>query len=86
MEKDIHWTRKRQYKNLKLIADTCGIESILTSDVSRQTFAIQSIMQNVPLNTISSILGHSSLKTTQMYLKSLPTSVLDEFNEKIIGN
>ena len=29
-------------------------------------------------------LGHLSLKTTEIYLKSLPTSILDDYNEKIM--
>lgn len=84
IEKDIHWARKRYNKKLKLIAIECGIEKNLTSYVSRHSFATQAMMQDVPLNAISSMLGHSSLKTTQVYLKSLPSSILDEYNEKII--
>ncbi len=29
------------------------------------------------------MLGHSSLKTTEIYLESLPTDILDSFNENI---
>ncbi|MBK8875505.1 MAG: hypothetical protein IPN13_16950 [Bacteroidetes bacterium] len=43
------------------------------------------MLQEVPVNAISSMLGHSSLKTTQVYLKSLPSNILDDYNEKIIG-
>lgn len=84
-EKDILWARKRYNKKLKLLAEECGIEKNLTSYVSRHSFATQAMLQEVPLNAISTMLGHTSLKTTQVYLKSLPSTILDDYNKKIIG-
>jgi integrase/recombinase XerD len=81
--KDIQWARKRYNKKLKEIADLCGIEQNLTSYVSRHSFATQAMLKHVPINAISTMLGHSSLKTTEVYLKSLPTNILDEYNEQI---
>ncbi len=43
------------------------------------------MMKDVPINAISSMLGHSSLKTTQIYLKSLPNNIVDDYNDKIMG-
>ncbi len=85
IEKDIHWARKRYNNKLKMLAEECGIDKNLTSYVSRHSFATQAMLQEVPVNAISSMLGHSSLKTTQVYLKSLPSNILDDYNEKIIG-
>lgn len=82
--KDIQWARKRYNKKLKLIAKECGIDKNLTSYVSRHSFATQAMLQQVPLNAISSMLGHSSLKTTEIYLKSLPSNILDDYNSKIV--
>lgn len=82
--KDIQWARKRYNKKLKTLAGLCGIETNLTSYVSRHSFATQAMLQEVPLNAISSMLGHSSLKTTEVYLKSLPSSILDDYNAKIM--
>ena len=82
--KDIQWARKRYNKKLKLLAELCGIDRNLTSYVSRHSFATQAMLQQVPLNAISSMLGHSSLKTTEVYLKSLPTSILDDYNARIL--
>lgn len=82
--KDIMWARKCYNKRLKTLAAFCGIEQNLTSYVSRHSFATQAMLQQVPLNAISAMLGHSSLKTTEIYLKSLPTSILDDYNEKIM--
>jgi integrase len=83
-DKDIQWSRKRYNKKLKMLATLCGIEQNLTSYVSRHSFATQAMLQQVPLNAISTMLGHSSLKTTEIYLKSLSTSILDDYNAKIL--
>lgn len=63
-EKDILSARKRYNKKLKTLAALCGIDSNLTSYVSRHSFATQAMHKAIPLNAISSMLGHSSLKTT----------------------
>lgn len=82
--KDIKWARKRYNTKLDGIANLCGIEQKLTSYVSRHSFATQAMLQQVPVNAISTMLGHSSLKTTEVYLKSLPNSILDEYNTRIL--
>jgi integrase/recombinase XerD len=82
--KDIEWARKQYNKKLKALADLCGIDKNLTSYVSRHSFATQAMLQQVPLNAISTMLGHSSLKTTEVYLKSLPANMLDDYNAKIM--
>jgi len=84
-ERDVQWARKRYNKKLKDLAELCGIESNLTSYVSRHSFATQAMLNNIPLNAISAMLGHSNLKTTEIYLKSLPSNVLDQYNEKLLG-
>lgn len=81
--KDVDWARKRYNKGLKKIAELCKIDQRLTSYVSRHSFATQAMFQDVPLQAISAMLGHSRLTTTQIYLKSLPSNVLDEYNEKL---
>ena len=82
--KDIEWARKRYNKKLKLIAKECGIDKNLTSYVSRHSFATHAMLHQVPLNAISAMLGHSSLKTTEIYLKSLPSNILDDYNSRIM--
>ena len=82
--KDVLWARKVYNQGLKQIAKKCNIEQRLTSYVSRHSFATQAMFQNVPLQAISAMLGHNRLTTTQIYLKSLPDTVLDDFNEKLV--
>lgn len=82
---DILWARKRYNKKLKILAELCGIDRKLTSYVSRHSFATQAMLHHIPLNAISSMLGHSSLKTTEVYLKSLPSNILDDYNSSILS-
>lgn len=84
-DKDIQWARKRYNKKLKALATLCMIKKNLTSYVSRHSFATQAMLQEVPINAISTMLGHSSLKTTEIYLKSLPSNILDNYNSRILG-
>ncbi len=55
---------------LKEIATLAGIEKELTSHIARHTFATTITLENgVPLEAVSKMLGHTSLKTTQIYAK-----------------
>jgi integrase/recombinase XerD len=79
-DKDIRGARSRYNKKLNKLAKLLGIETNLTSYVSRHSFATQAMLHQVPLNAISTMLGHSSLKTTEVYIKSLPSNILDDYN------
>lgn len=81
--KDAQWGLKNYNKGLKKIADLCSIEERLTSYVSRHSFATHALYKNIPLSAISAMLGHSKLSTTQIYLKSLPSNVLDGYQEEL---
>ncbi|OJW98921.1 MAG: hypothetical protein BGO70_03275 [Bacteroidetes bacterium 43-93] len=83
--KDIQWSRKVYNKKLKQLADLCNINKNLTSYVRKHSFATQAMLNDVPLNAIISMLGHSDLKTTQVYLKSLPENMLDQYSDKILN-
>ncbi len=85
-EKDIQWARKGYNEKLKDLAAHCKIDKNITSYVSRHSFATQAMLLDVPLNAISTMLGHSSLKTTEVYLKSLPSNILDNYNSVILQN
>jgi site-specific recombinase XerD len=61
---------------LKEIADVCGIRKNLTFHMARHTFATTVTLTNgVPIETVSTMLGHKSLKTTQIYAKVLENKV-----------
>jgi len=64
---------------LKEIADFCGIEKPLTFHIARHTFATTVTLTNgVPIETVSKLLGHTSIKTTQIYAKVIEQKVSDD--------
>jgi site-specific recombinase XerD len=64
---------------LKEIGDICGIEKNLTFHLARHTFATTITLTNgVPIETVSKMLGHTSLKTTQIYAKVVDTKVQED--------
>jgi len=64
---------------LKEIADLCGITKNLTFHLARHTFATTVTLTNgVPIESVSKMLGHKSLKTTQHYAKILDRKVSDD--------
>ncbi|WP_119079460.1 site-specific integrase [Chitinophaga alhagiae] len=55
---------------LKEIQDLCGIPFDLTTHVARHTFATTVCLDHgVPLETVSRLLGHTNIRTTQIYAK-----------------
>mgnify|MGYP003647557771 CR=1 FL=1 len=64
---------------LKEIADLCEINKNLTFHLARHTFATTITLSNgVPIESVSKMLGHKSLKTTQHYAKVLDRKVSDD--------
>ncbi|MDP2336068.1 MAG: tyrosine-type recombinase/integrase [Bacteroidota bacterium] len=67
---------------LKELADICGIQKNLSMHVARHTFATSVTLTNgVPLETVSKMLGHSSLKTTQIYARIVDTKISIDMNQ-----
>jgi len=61
---------------LKEIADVCGINKNLTFHIARHTFATTVTLSNgVPIETVSKLLGHSKITTTQIYAKVIERKV-----------
>lgn len=87
-----HCDERRQYetalrrvnKSLKTIAGMVKLPIPLTTYVSRHAWATIAKSKNIPVNVISDALGHDSIATTQIYLASIDTSVIDKANELII--
>lgn len=56
--------------DLKVIAKKCGIDKNVTWHMSRHTYATTICLSNdVPIETLSKMLGHRSIRTTQIYAK-----------------
>ena len=61
---------------LKEIAAICGIEKKLTFHIARHTFATTITLANdVPIETVSEMLGHTNISTTQHYAKMIQKKV-----------
>ncbi|OJU55288.1 MAG: recombinase [Bacteroidales bacterium 45-6] len=66
---------------LKEIADLCGIKKKLTTHVARHTAAtIVFLANNVSMENVAKILGHSSTKMTQHYAKVLDSSIMRDMS------
>lgn len=64
---------------LKEIGDVCGIQKEITFHMARHSFATSITLTNgVPIESVSKMLGHKSLRTTQHYAKVLDKRVSDD--------
>lgn len=63
---------------LKEIADLAGIPKKLTTHVARHTFACMSLDNHVSIETISKMLGHANIKTTQTYAKMQDKTISED--------
>ena len=70
--------------NLKRIAAMVGVTIPLTLYVARHSWASAAKAKGIPLSVISEGMGHDSEATTQIYLASLDTSVVDKANSIIL--
>jgi len=67
---------------LKEIADLCGINKRLTTHVARHTFATTVTLTNgISLETVSKMLGHSSITMTQRYAKVIEEKISKEMDK-----
>lgn len=83
-------SNQRYNAYLKEIADICGIKKKITSHIARHTFATTVTLANgVPIETVSSMLGHNSIRTTQIYAKVVEKKVSEDMQTlkaKLFGN
>lgn len=64
---------------LKRVAKYCGINKVLSTHIGRHTFATTVTLTNgVPIETVSSMLGHSQIRTTQIYAKVVESKVSED--------
>ena len=75
---------------LKEIADICEIDKNLTFHLARHTFATSVTLRNgVPIETVSKLLGHKSISTTQIYAKVVENKVGEDMallKDKLLKN
>ncbi|SFC51891.1 Phage integrase family protein [Flagellimonas taeanensis] len=72
-------TNQKMNAYLKEIADLSGIKKHLTTHLARHTFATTVTLSNgVSIESVSKMLGHKSLRTTQHYAKILNRKVSED--------
>jgi len=72
-------SNQKMNEYLKEIADLCGIEKKLTSHIARHTFATTvTLLNGVPIESVSKMLGHTNIRTTQHYAKILDIKVSED--------
>ena len=72
---------------LKEIAVVCGINKDLTTHLARHTFATTVALSNdMPMETLSKLLGHRKISTTQIYGRILDKKIgsdMDKLRQKL---
>jgi site-specific recombinase XerD len=76
---------RRVNKSLKVIAEMVKLPVTLTTYVTRHAWATIAKSKNIPVNIISDALGHNSVTTTQIYLASIDSSIIDYANEQVVN-
>ena len=74
---------------LKEIADVCGIKKNLTFHCLRHTFATTTTLaKGVPIETVSKMLGHTNIETTQIYARITNNKISNDMqglDKKFVG-
>ena len=73
---------------LKQIAAECGINKKLTFHMSRHSYAVMAISNGMPIESVSKVLGHTKITTTQHYAKITTEKLDNDFSvlESKIGD
>ncbi|MHB1108642.1 MAG: site-specific integrase, partial [Lutibacter sp.] len=70
---------------LKEIVEACGIHKHITFHVARHTFATTVMLSNgVPIETVSKLLGHTKLSTTQIYARVVESKISEDIANLLI--
>lgn len=75
---------RRYNKHLNRLSKMLGLDLPLTSYVSRHSWATAAYHADLPVSHISEGMGHTSEKTTRIYLKSLERSKIDRENKQLL--
>ena len=74
-------TNQATNRYLKQIAKVAGVNKNITFHMARHTFATTiTLQQGIPIETVSKMLGHASLTTTQIYAKVLDKKIMDDMS------
>lgn len=74
-------SNQRMNSYLAEIADLARIKKHLTTHIARHTFATISLRNHVPIESISKMLGHSDIQTTQIYAKMVDEAISEDMRK-----
>ncbi|NOQ75437.1 MAG: tyrosine-type recombinase/integrase [Crocinitomix sp.] len=77
--------RKRINDRIRLVAKKAGIMEDITSYYARHSWATIAKRKMLPISVIAEGLGHSDVRTTEIYLDSFDDDVLDDANDSIVS-
>ena len=66
---------------IKVIADMAGLKKSISHHVARHTFATIALNNGIPLVVVQKVLGHTSIKTTEIYAKLLKQTLFEEMKK-----
>lgn len=69
-------------------AKKCGIEKPISFHLSRHSFAVLALNYGMPIESVSKILGHTNITTTQIYAKVTNAKLendISAFESKVNG-
>ena len=69
------------YKNNQSVSEEIEKYKLITCHSARHTFATQSLSRGVPIEVVQQLMGHSDIKTTQIYAK-----LVDEYKHQTLLN
>lgn len=75
-------------KRIKAVAKKCGIEKPVSFHLSRHSFAVLALNYGMPIESVSKILGHTNITTTQIYAKVTNAKLendISAFESKVSG-
>ena len=78
-------SNQKANKYLKEIAEDCEIPKNITFHVARHTFATTVMLSNgVPIETVSKLLGHNKLSTTQIYARVVESKISEDIQNLLL--
>ena len=93
LRKDNHLFNISSYdmvnRRIKKVAEMCGISKRISFHLSRHSFAVMALNYGMPIESVSKILGHTDIKTTQIYAKVTCTKLdhdISQFASRINGH
>lgn len=79
-------TNQKTNEYLKEIAEICGITKNMTFHIARKSFATMALDNGVSIESISKMLGHSSVRTTERYITISNAKIereMEQFQQKL---